>query len=129
MMPTPPGTPESQLPVVTMVITDNLDPADPSSASIPVQWFLGKPHPYDTNVIVVGMFPVDLGVEIYSVSKDKVTCVRDFIPTDRVRLIQEKMSADVFVDELDDSVSDYNDDGGDPEPEPEPSPDPEPAAN
>ena len=105
--------PDPQFPMIMLVFADNIDDTGV------VQWLISKPHPFVTDVNVVRMF-VDGrgGVEVYSVSSDGKKCMRDFIPMDRVRLLQEVMPLDVFIEELAEAeAGDPEDD--DPEPVPE----------
>jgi hypothetical protein len=91
----------------------------------PITWIVGQDHPLMPGMKVVRMFVDHDGVEVYSVSSDGKAGVRNLVPVDSVRLTEEAMPPDIFVEEL----SAAEDDGPDPEPEPEPAPPLAPIAN
>lgn len=113
----PPG-----FPMLMVMFTDNLVPDNNGSAAI--LWNVSKPHPFVPDMKVMRMFVDRGGVEVYSVSDDGKIGMRDLVPMDRVRLIQEAMPLDVFIDEL--ALAESGDED-DLEPEPEPEPEPAPA--
>lgn len=88
----------------------------------PVHWLVSQAHPFVPKFHVLRMFRGADGVAVYSVSDDEKLGMRDVVPAHNVRLVQETMPMDVFLDELEDA--EYGDDG---EPEPDPDPEPEPA--
>lgn len=83
----------------------------------PLVWLVSKPHPLVPDMKVFRMFVGRGGVEIYSLSDDAKTGIRDLIPMSQIRLIGEKMPLDVFVDELAASEAGEDDDDDDDEPE------------
>jgi len=108
-------------PMVTRMISDPLFPPEQSSSDQteqPITWVVSQPHPLVPSMKVVRMFVEDVGIAVYSVSEDGVTGMRNIVPMDRTRLVEEAMPLDVFADELQDaedaagSVND-GDDGGD----------------
>jgi len=95
----------------------------------PVTWLVSKPHPFIPDMKVMRMFIDRGGVEVYSVSGDGKSGIRNLVPMGSIRLIEEVMPLDVFVEELtaaenDDPDPDDPDPGdpGDPEPAPAPLP-------
>lgn len=107
--------PDPQPPVVMRVISDPLFPPDTGKKNEPVMWALADDHPFVAKMRIVRMFQDSFGVYVYSVSHDGRNCVRHFIPADRVRLVEEMMPIDVFVDEL--ARSEANEDEEDDEEE------------
>lgn len=95
------GLPAPGLPMVFRVITSPLFPEPGSEA--PVTWVFGQAHPLVSGMTVVRMFVRRAGagcVEIYSLSADRTTGVRNIIPLSWVRLIEEAMPLPVFIEEL-----------------------------
>jgi hypothetical protein len=96
-----------------------------------ITWAINAPHPLVPAYKLIRMF-IDLGgVEIYSLSLDGRSGMRNIIPTDKIRFIEEAMPVPVFGEELyaaesaaapvgplsvDSGDDDEDDDGGD-EPE------------
>lgn len=128
---------ESIYPMVVHVVSNPMFPPEPELGpngqptgrlrkEEPVHWIVSKDHPFVPNFIVHRMFLEDDGVEVYSVSKDNKTGMRDTIPTHDVRLVQESMSMDVFIEELEDA-DDVGDDPNPGDPDPDPVPEPLPA--
>jgi hypothetical protein len=72
---------------------------------------------------VMRMFIDRGGVEVYSVSGDGRTGVRNLVPMSMIRLIEEAMPLEVFIEELDAAENDEPE-PNEPEPEPEPAPPP-----
>jgi len=91
----------------------------------PMRWILGKAHPMFDNLMVIRMFLVEDrgGVEVYSVTADRQTAVRHFIPNASVLLTEEGMPMEIFIDEL------WDAEGVGEEPDPDPQPQPAPAPN
>lgn len=123
----PPPSP----PVLVTLFTDNLVPDKETHSVVSVAWAVSKPHPYVSEMDIVRMFiALDRGgVEVYSTSRDGRICMRDLIPMSRVRLAQEAMPPEIFIDELiaaEEGADD--DDEGEDEPEEEPETE-QPAAN
>ena len=77
-------------------------------------WVVGGPHPLVPDLKVIRMFNDHGGVEIYSVTADGKAGTRNFVPMHWVRLTEEAMPIDVFVEEL---AAAENDGGDDDEPE------------
>lgn len=95
----PPG-----FPMVLIVITDNI--AETGGGKSTIHWMVSKPHPFVPNMLVARMFADSTGVEIYSSPSDgKGSCMRDVIQMSRVRLVQEVMPPDVFIEEIADAES------------------------
>jgi hypothetical protein len=87
----------------------------------PIVWTVGSPHPLIPSVNVMRMFRGDLdGVEVYSVSADGKDGIRDLVPSGTIRLVQEAMPIDVFVEMV--TEAELGDEPDDPEPDPEPAP-------
>lgn len=106
-------------PMVTRMISDPLFPPDATAADKteqPITWTVSHPHPLVPSMKLVRMFIESNGVAVYSVSDDGMTGMRNLIPLDRTRLVEEAMPLPVFVEELADAEEaagpiDDNDDG------------------
>jgi hypothetical protein len=100
----------------------------PSDKEEPITWIVGKNHPLVPNMNVMRMFVDRGGVEVYSVASDGKAGMRNLVPMDSVRLIEEAMPLDVFVEEMTAAEDEGDDpDPGDPEPgDPDPNPAPPP---
>lgn len=118
--------PAPQYPMIVLMFTDNLVPEGSGRVGQTISWAVSKAHPFVPEMNVVRMFVDRGGVEVYSASNDGKIGIRDLVPMDRVRLIQEAMPLEVFVEELDAAESGDDDEDEDPEPEPE-LPEPNPA--
>jgi hypothetical protein len=116
--------PEPRYPMVTRVISSALFP-DSKGKEDPVAWVVSQPHPLVPQVNVVRMFLDRGGVEVYSVSHDGKAGMRNLIPISHVRLVEEAMPIDVFIEEL--SAAENGDDEIEPE-EPEQEQKPQVAA-
>jgi hypothetical protein len=99
-------------PMVTRVVSSALFP-DSKGKEDPVAWVVSQSHPLVPQVNVVRMFLDRGGVEVYSVSHDGKAGMRNLIPISHVRLVEEAMPIDVFVEELNAAEND----GDEPEPE------------
>jgi hypothetical protein len=75
--------------------------AVPSDKSI---WSVDDPHPLVPELKVVRMFIDNGGIEIYSVTEDGKSCTRNFVPMDWIRVTEEVMPLDVFVEEVAETV-------------------------
>jgi hypothetical protein len=95
-------------PMVTRVISSALFP-DSKGKEDPVAWVVSQPHPLVPQVNVVRMFLDRGGVEVYSVSHDGKAGMRNLIPISHVRLVEEAMPIDVFVEELNAAENDGDD--------------------
>jgi hypothetical protein len=101
----------------------------------PIHWVVSKPHPFVANFNVLRMFMDRGSVEVYSVSADNARGMRDVVPMHCVRLVQEAMPMDIFVEELEAAENDDDEDDLDLEPgepgapAPPPAPEPPPAAS
>ena len=110
--------PAAQYPMLTRMVSEPIF----GESEEPVAWALSKPHPFIPDLNVVRMF-LDRGdgngsatVEIYSVSPNGTKGgVRHIIPLNSVRIVEEAMPIDVFVEELA-AAEGPNDDGGSDEP-------------
>ena len=111
----PIALPEPGFPMLVIMVTDNLVPTPGDSKAAKeeaVNWAVSKPHPFVAGMRIMRMFIDRGGVEVYSMS-DEGTCMRDLIPMARVRITQEAMPAEVFVEELTIAESADPDDGDD----------------
>ena len=108
--------PPANYPMIVLLVTDDIVDISPTHQSM--KWVLAAPHPFIPNMKVMRMFVDRGGVEVYSAGDDGKTCMRDLVPMDRVRVVQEAMPLDVFVDELTAAESGDDDDEDEPE-EPE----------
>ena len=90
----------------------------------PVTWIVGQSHPLVPDMKVMRMFVDRGGVEVYSVSSDGKAGMRNLVPMSHVKLIEEAMPLDVFIEEL--AAAEEEEPGPEPEPEPEPTPAPAP---
>jgi hypothetical protein len=121
-------------PMLTRMISNSLFPSEDGKQD-PVTWVVSFPHPLVPEMRVVRMFVDRGGVEVYSISADGRNGMRNLIPMSMIRLVEEAMPINVFVDELEtseESASDDDDDGFDeedeaPNPEPDSAPVPAPA--
>jgi hypothetical protein len=92
--------PEPGYPLLTRMISNPIFPSSPQAKDEPITWVLGKQHPFIPEMKVMRMFVVDGSVEIYSVSADGHSGIRNVIPMVCIRLIEEAMPIDVFIEEL-----------------------------
>lgn len=93
-------------------------PVSSKEVAKPISWIVGQPHPLTSELKVIRMFKVPEGIEVYSVSNDLKSGVRNTIPQHLVRLVNESMPLDVFRDELEAAEADNSfddDDDGDEE--------------
>jgi hypothetical protein len=124
-MTTPPnGATTSPPPALTRVVSNPIF----SDRDEPITWAVRTLHPIIDTYTVVRMFADLGGVEIYSLSTDGKSGMRNTIPTSKIRLIEEAMPFDVFKEELEAAMyasapvgplSADDDDDDDDEPEPE----------
>ena len=106
--------PKPGYPMLTRLLSDPLF----LEKAEPVAWVVSGPHPLVGNMRIVRMFVGDSGaIEIYSVSSDGKTGMRNLVPVNRVRLVEEGMPIEVFVDELVAAESPDEEDEPDDEPE------------
>lgn len=119
--------------VVHMISNPMFPPADvvgPNGQPVPgkeepIAWVISKAHPFVPKFTVMRMFLDGGVVEVYSIADDHKVGMRDVIPIHTVRLVQESMPLDVFVEELIDAEDDGDDpDPGDPGGDPDPAPAP-----
>jgi hypothetical protein len=123
--------PTMSYPRIMLMVTDNLFPAQGSENST-LHWGVAQVHPLVQEMKIVAIFMRGDGVlEVYS-TKDadgqgqKKSGMRDLIPIRRVRLIEEVMPFDIFLEELrvselgGDEDDDGDDDDGDDIDEPAP---------
>lgn len=115
---TPGELPEPGYPMLTHMVSNALFPDMQSKAmkckhcdasiSLLIDksvWTIDGPHPLVSEMTVVRMFIVAGGVDVYSVSKeDSKVCMRSFVPMGGIRLIEEVMPLDVFLEELSNTV-------------------------
>lgn len=105
--------PRPNAPIVTRMMTE------PIGSSNPVIWVISHEHPLNSGWRIRRMLIDSTCVEVYAVSPDGKHGTRDILPMSRVLLIEEAMSIDVFIDELEAAESDDDDD--DPEPPEDPA--------
>jgi len=108
--------PKPGFPMLTRVVSNPIFSSDPKKDN-PVTWTLGSPHPMIPTVKVVRMFVDRGGVEIYSATDDGSAGMRNWIPDVQIRLTEEAMPMDVFVEEL--AAAEAGDDDDDEEEEEE----------
>jgi hypothetical protein len=105
--------------MVTRMISDPLFPQAPEAVDKteqPVTWVVSHPHPLVPSMKVVRMFIENGGIAVYSVADDGSTGMRNLVPMDRTRLVEEAMPLNVFVEELADAeAGPLNDDDPDDE--------------
>ena len=104
--------PEPRFPMLTRMISNPLFPPESGRGEEPITWGLGTLHPLVAGMKVVRMFVDRGGVEVYSVSQDG-NGMRNLIPMHCIRLIEEAMPLDVFVEEL--AAAESPEDDDDPE--------------
>lgn len=93
--------PEPGYPMLTRMLSNALFP-DMTSGSC--SWIFNEPHPLVSEMKVVRMFVVDGGVHVYSAPSNGI-CTRSFVPMGWIKLIEEVMPLDVFVEQLAQTVS------------------------
>jgi hypothetical protein len=88
--------PSSPAPVLNRVVSDAIFGGEEA-----IIWAINAPHPLvPESYKVIRMF-IDLGgVEIYSMSLDGKNGMRNIIPTNKIRFIEEVMPLNVFGEEL-----------------------------
>ena len=84
-------------------------------------WEIGEDHPLAPGWKIVRMFIDHSGVEIYSLPPEggKGHYTRNMVPMTLVKLTEEVMSVEVFVEELTDAEEDDDDDDDDDDADPE----------
>ena len=93
--------PEPGYPMLTHLLSSPLFPdMTPGNCS----WVIDDPHPLVPEMKVVRMFVVDGGVHVYSAPSSGI-CTRSFVPMGWIKLIEEVMPLDVFVEQLAQTVS------------------------
>lgn len=131
-----PGYPMLMLMVSNPLFPPSTNPEHPTYGRPPepVVWVTTEPHPFVPNARIVRML-VDRDsncVGIYSVSTENGAAkgMRDLVPLNMVRLMQEAMPFDIFQDVLAEAEAGAEDDAEneDPDPESEPDLEPEPVA-
>lgn len=106
--------PKANAPLLTRMMSDPL-----LGGEQPIPWVVGAQHPLAPEGWQIRRMFIELdGVEVYAVSPDGKHGTRTSIPIARVRLIEEAMSRDVFIDQLE-AAETGDDDDDDLEPEPE----------
>ena len=100
--------PEPNYPMVNRVLAEN--PFPPSGGSVELLWFeVGKPHPLSSEQSVVRMFfqtgenGVPFGIEIYCAVQGGKVGGRSTIPWSLVKLVEEVMPAEIFVEQITDA--------------------------
>ena len=128
--------PEPNYPMVTRMISHPLFPLDPKQQVVgcphckqsisvpdpskenaePITWIVGQPHPLLHDLKVMRMFVDDGGVEVYSVTSDGKSGIRNLVPMGSIRLVEEAMPLPVFLEQMEIA----EEENAPPEPEPEP---------
>ena len=88
-----PGTP-----MLMRMISDPLFPPEAGAKDEPLTWVVSLAHPLVPDMKVIRMFVEDVGIAVYSV--DGKIGMRNLIPMERTRLVEEAMPLEVFADEL-----------------------------
>jgi hypothetical protein len=93
----------------------------PVPSSDPVAWIVGQQHPRalsgDASMKVMRILFDQGGVEVFSMSGDGKTGIRNFIPMSGIRLTEEVMPPAMFLKELEKVEADVGDDGEPDDPE------------
>lgn len=104
--------PALRFPRVTLVVAEHPERGGGST----LNWSLGNDHPLVDGARVIGLFFLDRdGIEVYSMSSDRTTGIRDYLPMARIRHVQEAMPPDIFITEFlaaDGGDDDDDDDDG-----------------
>ena len=103
--------PTANYPLVNRVIADHPFPTEMKQGETPephrssaVVWILGQPHPIVADMKVVRMYVVPgVSIEVYSSSADGKLGVRNVIPWNQVRLVEEVCDVQSFIDEIRDA--------------------------
>lgn len=102
--------PAPKPPVLTRMISDPLF----NEQTEAITWVLGQANPLVGDMKIVRMFVDDTGVEVYSVPENPSRgYTRNLIPIAKVRLTEEAMPLEIFVEELADAEDDSGDDDDD----------------
>lgn len=118
--------PNTSRPFVTRILSDALVPGEgkdaqgqPLPRDFPLIWATGEIHPLVPGGRIVRMYrDPDGAVEIYSVFDRDSKGMRNYIPPEKIRLVEEVMSIDLLEDEI--AIAEESDDDTDPEEEHEP---------
>lgn len=101
-------------PVATRVLSRPIYAGDGTD---PISWILGRKHPRMPSMTVVRMIYTPAGVEVYAAGvapeTNEEVFMRVSIPAQDLRLVEEAMPLDVFIEELeaaDASDDSYEDD-------------------
>lgn len=120
-----PALPEPAYPWITLMISDSVFPRKPDPKTMscphckgsiavpdaksdkkeepePIFWLVSKPHPFVPGMKIVRMYKIRDAVHVYSVSDDEKVGMRDRVPMQSVRLLEDGMPFDVFVEEMED---------------------------
>ena len=93
--------PEPGYPMLTRAISNPLFPPEhPTKQAEPITWTVGSQHPLIPEMRVMRMFISDEGVDVYSVSADGHSGMRNMISLGTIRLVEEAMPLEVFIQEL-----------------------------
>ena len=117
--------PAPGFPMLTRMVSNCLFP-ESNGKEVPTTWIVGQPHPLVPEMKIVRMFVDRGGVEIYSVSGDGKTGMRNLVPMSWIRLTEEAMPLDVFIEELEAAESEEPEEPEEPELEPTPAPNGQP---
>lgn len=91
--------PEPKPPVVVKFVSRSIF----SNEGKEITWVFGQPHPITKGALITRMFMSEDGsMRVFSVPAPGVQgdCTIDTIPADQVKIVQEIMSMEVFLDEL-----------------------------
>jgi hypothetical protein len=114
--------PTASYPVVNRVLSDNPFPPTVVTPGIvppvqPVLWLLGEAHPMMPDMKVMRMYVVmGVAVEVYSAAANGTMGCRHTIPWPFVRLCEEVMDPETFVEEITEAERDSGDEPETPTP-------------
>gem|GEM_PF-2699262 len=111
--------------MVTRVLSDALVPEDgidangkPIPPGFPLIWASGQSHPLVPGARIVRIYrDPDGGVELYSVFDRNTKGMRNYIPPEKIRLVEEVMSIDLLEEEIAIAEESDDEDGDRTEPE------------
>lgn len=107
--------PPLKYPTITRLISKSLI----SEKDDTVVWVLSQQHPLESEAKIIRMYSFDNNVEIYSVTNDGSSGMRDVIPMGHVKLIQEMMPIDTLSEEMQKSQDSSSEDDDEDEDEDE----------
>lgn len=110
-----------QLPPANMPLVSRVVSTHPFDGS-PTTWELGKEHPVIPKTKIVRMYIVSGEcVEIYGVTDDGKVGVRNALPWHSIRMAEETMDPETFIDEIKTAENDDDPSSDTPAPPPVPN--------